>query len=246
MVGRVIRLSGRTARFIMTPSQRASWLDVNADLPEAQRFASRTGLSWLPVRDPATDDALGVVPVSSLARVSGQGAFCLKDLVQPAPTVIEHTSLADLLDEFRAHPVPLSFVVDEYGSVVGLLSPADLLSVLAASSETCPRILIPAAVPMAHGFCPDVWPWMRSRPGSALFRRRTAPRRRLPVSSSSASAISRKLVRHSAYRAGKSRSCAWTGTALIRCAWSGSSQKRMADASGSRDGFRLGNAMAFC
>ena len=138
MVGRVIRLSGRTARFIMTPSQRASWLDVNADLPEAQRFASRTGLSWLPVRDPATDDALGVVPVSSLARVSGQGAFCLKDLVQPAPTVIEHTSLADLLDEFRAHPVPLSFVVDEYGSVVGLLSPADLLSVLAGQLGDLP------------------------------------------------------------------------------------------------------------
>ena len=90
------------------------------------------------MRDPATDDALGVVPVSSLARVSGQGSFCLKDLVQPAPTVIEHTSLADLLDEFRAHPVPLSFVVDEYGSVVGLLSPADLLSVLAGQLGDLP------------------------------------------------------------------------------------------------------------
>lgn len=138
MVGRVIRLSGRTARFIMTPTQRASWLDANAGLAEAQRFASRTGLSWLPVRDPSTDDALGVVPVSSLARVSAEEPFVLKKLVQPAPTVIEHTSLADLLDEFRAHPVPLSFVVDEYGSVVGLLSPADLLSVLAGQLGDLP------------------------------------------------------------------------------------------------------------
>ena len=138
MVGRVIRLSGRTARFIMTPSQRAPWLDVHATLRQAERFASQSGLSWLPVRDPDTDDALGVVPVARLVELSGTQPFNLRELVQPAPTVIEHTMLSDLLEAYRRQPVPLFFVVDEYGSVVGLLTASDLLSVLAGQMGDVP------------------------------------------------------------------------------------------------------------
>lgn len=138
IVGRVIRLTGRTARFLMTPSQRAPWLGADASLPEAVQFANRTGLSWLPVRDATSDDALGVVPVARLLGRRPSEEFSLRALVQPAPTVIEHTSLPDLLDEYRASPVPLSFVVDEYGSVVGQLTAANLLSVLAGQMGDIP------------------------------------------------------------------------------------------------------------
>lgn len=138
MVGRVIRLSGRTARFIMTPAQRAPWLNASATLHEVERFASRTGLSWLPVRDTGSDDALGVVPVSRVMAIPKEHHFVLRDYVQPAPTVIEHTALPDLLEEYRSHPVPLSFVVDEYGLVVGQISPVNLLSVLAGQMGDVP------------------------------------------------------------------------------------------------------------
>lgn len=137
MVGRVIRLSGRTARYIMTPSQRAQWLPASATLAEAERFAARTGLSWLPVRDADNDDVLGVVAVSRLVHPA-EGPFDLRRLVHPAPTVIEHTALADLLETYREHPSPLFFVVDEYGSVVGILTPANLLSVLAGQMGDVP------------------------------------------------------------------------------------------------------------
>ncbi len=138
MVGRVIRLSGRTARFIMTPAQRARWLDADADFDEAERFAARTDFSWLPVRDMETDDVLGVVPVARLAACRGRAPFSLKALVQAAPTVLEHTALADVLADFRSHPVPLLFVVDEYGTVVGQITPANLLSVLAGQMGDMP------------------------------------------------------------------------------------------------------------
>ncbi|MDO5537223.1 MAG: transporter associated domain-containing protein [Desulfovibrionaceae bacterium] len=137
MVGRVIRLSGRTARFIMTPAQRAPWLGADATFEEAEHFALRTGLSWLPVRDMETDDVLGVVPVSKLIRRS-DAPFALKNLIQSAPTVLEHTSLADVLADFRSNPVPLLFVVDEYGTTVGQILPANLISVLAGQMGDLP------------------------------------------------------------------------------------------------------------
>ena len=50
------------------------------------------------------------------------------------------------MEDFRTHPTPLSFVRDEYGSVVGVITPAELLSVLAgqmgdmpAGPEACRR-----------------------------------------------------------------------------------------------------------
>lgn len=137
MVGRVIRLSGRTARFIMTPAQRAPWLDADATFEEAEEFARRTGLSWLPVRDMETDDVLGVVPVARLIRGKTE-PFSLKALIKSAPTVLEHTALADVLADFRCNPVPLLFVVDEYGTTVGQILPANLVSVLAGQMGDLP------------------------------------------------------------------------------------------------------------
>lgn len=138
IVGRVIRLTGRTARYLMTPAQRAPWLDVHATLAQARQFAAKTGRSWLPVRDTTTDDALGVVPVSRLFVAEDNGHFDLRDYVQPAPTVIEHTFLPDLLEAYRTRPVPLFFVVDEYGAVVGQINSANLLSVLAGQMGDMP------------------------------------------------------------------------------------------------------------
>ncbi len=137
MVGRVIRLSGRTARFIMTPSHRAPWLDADAGFEEAQAFAARTGMSWLPVRDEETDDVLGVVPVAKLLAKNGTD-FSLRELAQQPPTVLEHASLADVLGDYRKKPVPILFVVDEYGTVVGQIWPSNLLSVLAGQMGDMP------------------------------------------------------------------------------------------------------------
>ena len=137
MVGRVIRLSGRTARFIMTPSQKANWLDADAGFEEAEAFARHTGFSWLPVRDMETDDVLGIVPVAKLIEGRSE-SFSLRSLVQSAPIVLEHAALADVLADFRSNPVPLLFVADEYGSIVGQILPVNLLSVLAGQMGDLP------------------------------------------------------------------------------------------------------------
>ena len=139
MVARVIRLSGRTARYIMTPRQRVRWLDSEADREAACAFAAASTLSWLPVLDTDRDEVLGVVHAGDLAAMSGGAApWDLLSLVRPAPDVFEYTSLPDLLETFRNEPVPLAFVRDEYGSVVGIITPAELVSVLAGQMGDMP------------------------------------------------------------------------------------------------------------
>ena len=62
----------------------------------------------------------------------------MRPLLRPAPTIFEHASLTEMLETFREEPTPLAFVRDEYGSVVGCITPTDLVSVLAGQMGDMP------------------------------------------------------------------------------------------------------------
>ncbi|MDD4700995.1 MAG: CBS domain-containing protein [Desulfovibrio sp.] len=141
MLARVIRLGGRTARFIMVPRQRVGWIDSNADRDTVSQQAAASRLAWLPVLRRDTDEVLGVVhPGDILLRQDEHPSdkWDLKNFIRPAPTIFEHTPLPVIMEDFRTHPTPLAFVRDEYGSVVGVITPAELLSVLAGQMGDMP------------------------------------------------------------------------------------------------------------
>ena len=134
----------------MIPRQRVDWLDSNADRATATRYAAASRLAWLPVLRRDTDEVLGVVHPGDILLQEQQGIgsreWDLKTYLKPAPTIFEHTPLPTILEDFRTHPAPLAFVRDEYGSVVGVITPSELLSVLAgqmgdmpAGPEVCRR-----------------------------------------------------------------------------------------------------------
>lgn len=131
MVARVIRLGGRTVRYIMTPRRRMICLNENTDRSEIMRTVAESSYACLPVLRHNTDEVLGVVHVGDLLKYSAHDLPELAALVRPVPSVLEQTPLHDVLETFRAHPVPLVLVKDEYGSVVGMVTPEDMLHAIA-------------------------------------------------------------------------------------------------------------------
>ena len=132
MVARVIRLGGRTARYIMTPRHRVRWLDLSASREEILQLARTSGLPCLPVQRSDTDEALGVINTGDLFRYCEEGRDeGIASLVRPAPAVFEYTPLPDMLDAFRLKPAQMAFVLDEYGTAIGIVTPLDILSALA-------------------------------------------------------------------------------------------------------------------
>ena len=99
-----------------------------------------------------TDEVLGVVHPGEILQQEQQGIgnreWDLKTYVRPAPTIFEHTPLTTLLEDFRTNPAPLAFVRDEYGSVVGIITPAELLSVLAGQMGDMERTTSWASRPL--------------------------------------------------------------------------------------------------
>lgn len=132
IVARVIRLGGRTTRYIMTPRHRVIWLDGELPEDELLRAAGTTSHAWLPLCRGDLDTFLGIVsPRELLWQKRKTGALNLDAVRREALIVFEHTPLTELLETFRRRQTPLALVLDEYGGVAGVVTPLDILSAIA-------------------------------------------------------------------------------------------------------------------
>jgi len=127
----VMRLADRPVAGIMTPRPDIEWLDINADPAECSRRLRRSSYSRLLVCDGSIDEVLGVVQAKDLLDRGLQGLpLDLRASLREAPAVPETMSALRVLDLLKRAPVHMALVVDEYGSVMGIVTPADVLKVI--------------------------------------------------------------------------------------------------------------------
>ncbi len=129
MIDNVFELSDTAVREVMVP--RVDMVTVEADTPveEATQMVLQGGQSRVPVYDDTLDNIIGVLYAKDLLRVyaSGQKPATVRHLVRPAYFVPESKRLDDLLRELQQQRVHMAIVVDEYGSVTGLVTIEDLV-----------------------------------------------------------------------------------------------------------------------
>jgi len=122
---------------LMVPRPDMHALPVTATLEETMRMFATTQRSRLPVYEGTLDHVLGFVHIKDVIWVLIDRAeaaaetpapeFNLRNVVRDVLIVPETKPASELLVEFRTRRTGLAMVVDEFGSILGLLTLEDIL-----------------------------------------------------------------------------------------------------------------------
>lgn len=130
MVSGVLSLGERQVRSIMTPRHEMEWVDWEdspENLHEELRESSR---SMLPVCKGALENVQGVARAKDLLLAIDEG-IPLEQVIREPLYVQETTTVVRLIDILRKERGHIALITDEYGVVVGLVTPMDVLEVIA-------------------------------------------------------------------------------------------------------------------
>jgi putative hemolysin len=128
MLDGVMRLADRTVRTIMTPRMDVVWLNIENTPTELKTIIRSSGYSRFPVARGDMEEILGVVHAKDLLNASFDGLnLSLKPVMRPPLIVPDTTPVLRLLDQFKQAGQHIAIVVDEYGSVEGIVSITDII-----------------------------------------------------------------------------------------------------------------------
>ncbi len=133
-----IELGQLQVREIMVPRPDLHLLPVEASLEEVMKTFATTQRSRIPVYQGSVDHVLGFVHIKDMlwvlldrARRAEEGLpppeFHLQRMLRELLIVPESKPAGELLPELRARRAGLAMVVDEYGSILGLVTLEDIL-----------------------------------------------------------------------------------------------------------------------
>lgn len=128
---RAVRFCDRRARALMTPRDEVVWIDVHDSPDEIRRKVASCSPSHFPVCDATLDNLLGIVQVKDLlARTADDQGFRLKGILTLPSFIYEGARGPQILDSLKKASAHTAVVLDEYGSVVGLLTLSDVVEAI--------------------------------------------------------------------------------------------------------------------
>ncbi len=128
MVEGVFRLHDRRVFSLLTPRSEIVWLDVNDSPEEIRKVIEDSPFSQFPVCEDSLDTVLGIIKARDLLIESLRGESLRLQLnLQPVMYVPETAHASRALEIFKAGEAEMLIVVDEFGSVEGLLTISDIL-----------------------------------------------------------------------------------------------------------------------
>jgi putative hemolysin len=149
---RVFSLGDRRVNSIMTPRGEIVWLDVNDSGTEICRKIGGGAYSMYPVCSKKLDNVLGVVQSKDLlsCKLSDEKVD-LKASLLPPLFIPESMRALKVLEKFKQTGIHLAIVLDEYGSVQGLVALVDLLEGLVGDIPHIDELAEPQIVKRKDG-----------------------------------------------------------------------------------------------
>lgn len=127
MIYNVFEFSDTVAKDIMIPRIDMSTVSVDAGYEELFSVFKENMYTRIPVYEGDNDNMIGLVNIKDFMFDARPASFQIRDILREAYYTYEYKKTADLMMEMRKSPFNVAFVLDEYGSCVGMITLEDLL-----------------------------------------------------------------------------------------------------------------------
>jgi putative hemolysin len=128
IIERVFHLSDRHITSLMTHRSDIMWLDIHLTVDEIHKLPEDKIHSIYPVCDGTIDNIKGIVSLKHIVRA--KPGTILKDVMTPGFFVPENNSAYKVLERFKELKSHYAFIVDEYGTLQGLVTLNDILDAI--------------------------------------------------------------------------------------------------------------------
>ena len=129
LIEQVVEFSDKRVREVMTPRPDIVAIAASATVEELRRLLVETKFSRIPVYQESLEEILGIVYARDILQIpESEARSCtVQELVRPAMFVPETKLGSQLLKEMQQKNQQMAMVIDEYGSVAGLVTVEDLV-----------------------------------------------------------------------------------------------------------------------
>ena len=128
IIERVFHLGDRSITSLMTHRTDIQWLSVSATVEDVKNKFDDIIFSSYPVCEETVDNIKGIINVKDLVKANP--TTLLKDLAKPAMFVPENNTAYQLLEKFKATKIHSCFIVNEYGTLEGMITLNDILEAI--------------------------------------------------------------------------------------------------------------------
>ncbi|HET7118663.1 MAG TPA: hemolysin family protein, partial [Hanamia sp.] len=127
IIERVFHLGDRNITSLMTHRTDIVWFDVNEEQSSVKEKIKEFQHSVYPICNETIDDIEGIVYVKDMYL---KPDFSLKELMRKALFIPENNSAYQVLEKIKRTKIHYAFIVDEYGSLLGMITVKDILNAI--------------------------------------------------------------------------------------------------------------------
>lgn len=123
IVERTLQLGDKKAKALMTARSKIAWIDINSNFEKIQNELTKKPCSYYPVCRESLDNVLGVIRTEDVLKnyLTDKKIDLQKSMMKPL-LVPENTPALKVLELFKRSGVHMALIVNEYGSILGLIS----------------------------------------------------------------------------------------------------------------------------
>ena len=128
IIERVFHLGDRNITSLMTHRTDIIWYDVKDTATDVKNKSGEIIYSTFPICENTVDNIKGIVYVKDLLKADPDKP--LLDIMKPALFVPENNSAYQLLEKFKGTKIHSAFIVNEYGTLEGMITLNDILEAI--------------------------------------------------------------------------------------------------------------------